>query len=139
MTTRLVLTAALALFLFGASGRAQPPGPSGPRVSAPFSPYLNLTRSGVPPAINYYGIVRPQVQFANSIQMLQTQVVAGPFAVPDAGSEQSVVTGQRFGFQNHLGYFQNQNSFGNLGGAQPGPATGRVSPGLGVPNPPRRR
>ena len=35
-----------------------------------YSPYLNLARQGNP-GVNYYGLVRPQVEFRNSVQQLQ--------------------------------------------------------------------
>src|SRR5438105_12014357 len=38
------------------------------------SPYLNLNHGGAPPAINYYGIVRPQIENHQAIQNLQQQV-----------------------------------------------------------------
>ena len=58
---------------------AQPGGPrplpGTPGVSRPaFSPYLNLARRDVNPAINYYGIVRPQIATANALRSLQQQV-----------------------------------------------------------------
>src|SRR5215468_11203741 len=38
------------------------------------SPYLNLFRNGADPAVNYYGLVRPQMDFASGLQNLQQQV-----------------------------------------------------------------
>lgn len=38
------------------------------------SPYLNLVRSGSNPAINYYGIVRPEFMAINAFQNLNTSV-----------------------------------------------------------------
>ena len=35
-----------------------------------YSPYLNLARPGSP-GMNYYGLVRPQVEFRNDLQQLQ--------------------------------------------------------------------
>lgn len=127
---RFLAVAVIVVFASGSRLGAQPPGgPVGPRQPAPFSPYLNLTRQGATPAVNYYGIVRPQLQFANSIQNLQRQVDVGPFSGPSAGPEQPLLTGHTFGFQNHYAYFQNQYSgvaFGTgLGG------TGRGAGGFG--------
>ncbi len=48
----------------------QAPNPYGPRVS----PYLNLLNRQTNPAINYYGIVRPQVQFNQAIQQQQADL-----------------------------------------------------------------
>jgi hypothetical protein len=52
----------------GTFGR--PPG--NPMGTPTFSPYLNLGRGGNE-ALNYYGLVRPQVQAQQSIQQLQQQ------------------------------------------------------------------
>jgi len=35
------------------------------------SPFLNLNRSGVSPGVNYFGIVRPQMENQQAIQQLQ--------------------------------------------------------------------
>jgi len=46
-----------------------------PTVGRPtISPYLNLNRGGGTPAINYFGIVRPQIESQQAIQNLQHQV-----------------------------------------------------------------
>ena len=37
------------------------------------SPYLNITRGGAPAAVNYFGIVQPQLQFNSAINQLQVQ------------------------------------------------------------------
>ncbi|MBN9523752.1 hypothetical protein J0H58_35440 [bacterium] len=104
--------------------------------------------------MNYYGIVRPQTQFANSITALQNQVnQVNPFAA--ASSEQALATGHPFGFQNYRYYFQNQNfaggygagvgsGYGTSGFGRPGfgtggqPGSGPGSQQLGVPAPRHR-
>jgi hypothetical protein len=43
----------------------------------PVSPYLNMLRGGNP-AINYYGVVRPQAQTAQALQQLQNQQLVLP-------------------------------------------------------------
>jgi hypothetical protein len=66
------------LLAFAASAQAQPQiGSYSPPVVNPhpvISPYLNLNRSGVSPAINYYGIVKPQIENRQALQNLQQQV-----------------------------------------------------------------
>lgn len=52
---------------------AQPQVPMVNRSPA-FSPYLNLLRGGVSPAVNYFGLVRPQIAFQQQAFMLQQQV-----------------------------------------------------------------
>src|SRR5947208_1318144 len=60
-----VVTAAAVVSVGAAEGRAQPPaGPPG------YSPYLNLIRPGSA-GVNYYGLVRPQVEVRGDLQQLQ--------------------------------------------------------------------
>jgi hypothetical protein len=71
--------AATVVLLFGSGVNAQAPqiGTYSPPVTNPrpvISPYLNLNRTGVNPAINYFGIVRPQMENHQAIQNLQQQV-----------------------------------------------------------------
>ncbi len=70
--------AALSVGGLGApSAHAQFPigGYSPPQVQGrpTISPYLNLARPGSSPAINYYGLVRPQMQTQQQLQNLQGQ------------------------------------------------------------------
>jgi hypothetical protein len=60
------LAAGLAL-MAGSLGASQVQGQS---PSPGYSPYLNLARPGSP-GINYYGLVRPQIDFRTSLQQLQ--------------------------------------------------------------------
>jgi hypothetical protein len=111
---------AACLVLFAPVARAQPPGPfpggpSGPGLPPPFSPFLNLARPNSNPAINYYGIIRPQNQFANSLQALQRQSALGPFAATDTNPDAPVSTGHPFGFQTQYLYYQNQYSLAGYG------------------------
>ena len=121
---RILLLAALSLAavpVFETTARAQPPGgPPGSPFAGPrpaqFGNYLNLTRQGASPAVNLYGIIRPQADFANSIGQLQRQVSVGPFsAYSDPTAEQPSLTGHSFGFQNQFMYYQNQYYAGNFG------------------------
>ncbi len=45
-----------------------------PTRTPPVSPFINLFRAGNSAAINYYGLVRPEIEFRNSYQRLQQQV-----------------------------------------------------------------
>jgi hypothetical protein len=94
------------------------------------SPYLNLLRGDSPAGINYYGIIRPEVDFRSSIQRLQQQAQATQQAFTEA--QTSTVpspTGHAAGFMNHNTYFQSftggaaGGSFGTTGNAaRPGNA-----------------
>jgi hypothetical protein len=116
-----------------------------PYYRPPVSPYLNLALPGNT-AINYYGLVRPQVQAMNAINQLQGQVLQNEqalYAAEAYGPQQFPVTGHTAGFQNHLGYFQNWRTrsgpgspalaggSGAPGYAGAGPVTG-AAPGFGV-------
>ncbi len=94
----------------------------------PYSPYLNLLRSGNP-AINYYGLVRPQIDFRNSITGLQNQVGTLDRAVNDvaqAGSRTGLpTTGHPTAFLNYSGYFPGLG--GRSGGRSFGGSTAAVS------------
>lgn len=107
-----------ALWLCIGNVQAQPPVPGGAYSRPPiYSPYLNLTRGGSP-ALNYYGLVRPEMQFRKSIQNLAGEIEANQQAV---GSLNSSMTGSDLPFTGHAtqfmnlgGYFMNNGS--SLGG-----------------------
>jgi len=44
-----------------------------PYLRQPVSPYLNMTRTGVPGGVNYYGLVKPQFDVNKQLQTLQMQ------------------------------------------------------------------
>jgi hypothetical protein len=94
---------------FAVGATAQPP--VGPRpltgaTTPAVSPYLNLLRPGTSPAINYYGLVRPQADFLNSVQALQAQF---GYAQQAAGLQAGEVgtTGHSVFFLNYNAYFLN--------------------------------
>ncbi|MFO0808537.1 MAG: hypothetical protein U0746_07940 [Gemmataceae bacterium] len=92
---------ALALFFTAPAAHAQAPG----AVRPPFSPYLNLTRPGNT-AINYYGLVRPEVDFRNSLNGLQSQYNALNQDANDPRNAQSFPgTGHGAAFLNYSHYY----------------------------------
>src|SRR6266542_4675512 len=119
--------------LFAGACQAQLPGmPLGGAFGGQFSrpavsPYLNINRGG-DPAINYYGLVRPQVAFNKAFQTLGDNVVA-----LESATNQPSQTGQRSSFMTQSRYFMNNGAApmrqggqftGQLGGqAQQRPAT----------------
>src|SRR5438309_11081054 len=59
---------------------------------SPFSPYLNLGRGGNS-AINYYGLVRPQIETTRSLQNVEYQLqntAAAAAALPTTTSQPTV-------------------------------------------------
>jgi hypothetical protein len=119
-----------------------------PRVGTsppPFSPYLNIVRPGGSPTLNYYGLVRPEVQARQSLQSLQSQVGTNSQAINDLSNGPLPATGKIVGFMNYGRYFQNFNppsststggfgSTGGLGGSPFGTTGSRPIP----PAAPRR-
>jgi hypothetical protein len=130
--------------------RAQPmppPVPGGGGFNRPtFSPYLNLARPGGSPALNYFGLVRPEFQFRQSIQNLQGAVAANQQAIGTVESELTGMpaTGHTTQFLNLGGHFLNSGP--SLASTRPGGAIAPrpVAPllpngGTGMVSPPRRR
>lgn len=123
-TTR--TTVLLALFTvvgWGGPAAAQPPGPP---VRPAYSPYLNLLRPGSSPAINYYGLVRPEQATRQSLQAVQSAVSANQRTIQELYGNDLGQTGVPAQFQNHYGYFLNHRSGG--GGAPGGAARGGGPP-----------
>jgi hypothetical protein len=117
---------ALGLLLSVAEGSAQAQivyqrPQTNPYGTPAFSPYLNLLRPGTNPAINYYGLVRPEIQTNSSIRQLQAQTSANANAIID---EQTglAATGHTVQFQNTTHYFLN---YTGAGGTQ---RTGAATP-----------
>ena len=109
----------------------QYPGP--PRLgSAPpppgLSPYLNLMRGGASAGVNYYGLVRPQQYFQNSIAGLQNQVAGNlnPVTGGQADGSDLPGTGIPVQFMNHQAFFMNIGGFGTV---QPGRGGGTAPMG----------
>ena len=91
-----LLAAGLAAFLIPGQLRAQS------TLARPtVSPYVNLLRSGTPPGINYYGLVRPQTEFRSDIGRLQRAVAAPPAAVEGEAPSGLPTTGHPTAFLNH--------------------------------------
>jgi hypothetical protein len=93
---------------FGTFGR--------PPVGRPaVSPFLNLFRGGNP-AINYYGLVRPEIDTRNSLLQLQQQSVQGaiPLGIVGQPTDRTLQgppsTGHPVRFGNYGRYFANLGS-----------------------------
>jgi hypothetical protein len=113
------LRAAVGLIAFLAlSGAAQAQYP-GARPTV--TPYLNLFRGGAPQGLNYYNLVRPELDFRSSIQQLQLQTGANQQAIADLTTPGALpVTGHQAGFMTHRTYFQTLGG----GGAPAGTTAG---------------
>ena len=76
----------IALMFSAETAHAQPPVPGGYVRPPSFSPYLNLVRGGSS-TLNYFGLVRPEVQFRNSllnlaVTLTRTSKQSGTWARP---------------------------------------------------------
>lgn len=82
------------------------PSPPAPVRPTGISPYLNLVRPGNP-AINYYGLVRPEVEFRNAYQNLQSQlnVIQAEAPADAAGNVVLPTTGYPVRFMDYTRYY----------------------------------
>jgi hypothetical protein len=113
-----------------------------PNSRARVSPYLNLLRGGAAPGVNYYALVRPDIEYRASINQLAQQTQANQQAIAtgldaiNASTAGAFITGTAVGFQTHGSFFQNIGSAGQLGfgigGGQGGLAGGRQPAARGV-------
>jgi hypothetical protein len=100
-----------------------------PTPAPAFSPYLNLLRRGTPTFLNYHGLVRPQLEFQQSVTGLRQDIANNQAAIQNVTAPDGTIlptTGHRSFFMNTAGYFQ------SIGGAA-GP--GGLSAGFGVSRP----
>jgi hypothetical protein len=121
---RSMITYTLVLFacaVFVSESQAQYPGSrfgtfGGAGVRPPVSPYLNLLNTG-DPAINYYGLVRPQFAYNRAIQNLGNEL--NYLEATPQGNLPPSQTGIRSTFMTQYKYFMN-NGYGGGGGYRPG-------------------
>lgn len=97
----------LGLLLMPASVRAQRPGarPTTPYRPPVFSPYLNLLRRDANPAVNYYGLVRPEKEFRQSLQALQQEINGAQLAPTTSQADGLPITGHPTQFMNYSHYY----------------------------------
>src|SRR5262245_23944289 len=124
----------LTLCVLGLSGGAAFAQPQAPRTQPPVSPYLNLLRPGNSAGVNYYGLVRPQMEFRNNIQNLQQQVANNQADISNLTTAQLPTTGHATSFLNTGGYFGTRQ-----GGTGARFGTGVQQQQAVRPNPPPRR
>jgi hypothetical protein len=99
-----------------------------PRPS--FSPYMNLLLRNGSPALNYYGIVRPQLQTASAINALQSELALNRDLI-NAGQLAplgDLSTGHAAVFLNTGGYFMNMTGSGSVGSNAFIPGRGAATP-----------
>jgi len=117
--------AVAAVLATGGDAHAQPGAtPGRPTVS----PYLNLLRQGgSTPGLNYYGLVRPEINDRQALQAVQSATSANQKTIGDLLNGNGLpTTGVASQFLNHRSYFLNQG-----GGGSGGFGPGRTSFGTG--------
>jgi hypothetical protein len=77
-----------------------------------FSPYLNLVRGGTNAAINYYGLVRPEIQTNQALRTLRGDVNANASALSQEQLNALPTTGHQVQFLNTTHYFFNTTGAG---------------------------
>src|SRR5262249_51640962 len=101
-----------------------------------FSPYLNMNRSNSP-LVNYYGVVRPQLQTNRSIQQLGQEIQLGqntPLPASIDPAAMPLVTGHAVSFMNTASYFPMYGARpGSAPGSGPIPQAPGSGPALGAP------
>jgi hypothetical protein len=120
----------LCLWAGSASAQGIYPGANYNPANRPaFSPYLNLLRRDTPLVNNYYGLVRPEINFRNSLQQLDAQqaltsaqqtTLENNLTLPATGHASSFMTQSR--------YFLNTGAGGGGGGGQF--ASAQPAPGI---------
>ncbi|MBL8799704.1 MAG: hypothetical protein JNM56_37830 [Planctomycetia bacterium] len=106
----------------GQSASAQ--SPVNPITRPTFSPYLNLLRRDNNPAINYYGLVRPEIEFRNSMNQVQQQLNSVQSTqIQNEAALGALATGHRTQFQSYGHYFPAKG-----GAGAGGPGRSVVSP-----------
>jgi hypothetical protein len=133
---RLIWTALVGGLLLAADATAQAPVPRplGGASTPPVSPYINLLRGGNAPAMNYYGLVRPQVEFRNAVLGLQGQFWNAQQAASLQTGEGGT-TGHPVSFLNYGGYFMTTTG-GPIGtGGPTAPTRPALGGGFGMSRP----
>jgi hypothetical protein len=132
---RFVLACTLATLLgvLAAGERAQaqvglPQPPQNPLLQPPVSPFLNINRGGGNPAVNYFGIVQPQLQTVQQLQALQMQ--QAQMAQMGLGANIDVNNPGLFANTGHASQFFNYGHYYGPPGGNVRPAAPLVS---GVP------
>jgi hypothetical protein len=76
-------------------------------ITPTYSPYLNLLRGGSPLFSNYYGLVRPELDFRRSLQGVQQQANLNSQDIAALDALGIDVTGHKIRFFNTTHYFFN--------------------------------
>jgi hypothetical protein len=131
---RLTLPALAVAVVSTAPLLAQPQPPGGVPQRPTFSPYLNLLNRGASPALNYYGLVRPQQQFQQQAGQLQQQLNSASADFQSLQAQNSLLAGTLINSflppTGNVATFNNTgNYFNRIGGGPGGVSFGGVNRG----------
>jgi uncharacterized membrane protein YgcG len=91
--------------------------PANPYAQPPVSPYLNLLQRGGNPAVNYYGLVLPQIDTQRYIQQQEILALQKPATTGQTNTPGLVIaTGHPTRFLTYNQYFLTQGAPGAIGG-----------------------
>ena len=106
MTTIKITLPAL-IMAFGLTGPSWAQAlPLNPALRPAVSPYINLTRQGASGGVNYYGLVRPDIQFRSGILQNQREIATNQQALSNLAAT-PLTTGHHAGFMTQWRYFMN--------------------------------
>jgi len=134
-----LITASIWMIFESASGNAcaqVPGGPGGlPSGGPAYSPYLNLLNRGQSAGANYYGLVRPELEFRRAYRGLQQQFDMQQNDQQQADQRGLPTTGHAATFMSYRQYFlTNSPPIGQRSGLGQGQQVGRQMPqGGGAP------
>jgi hypothetical protein len=117
MFLRLTVTAILSIIAANSMCHAQGAVPAQP--SSAFN-WLNLNRAGGTTAQNYFGIVRPNNMFQNSLQNVQQEFGNLTQSSTNADSNTVRATGHAATFMNYGHYYPKLGTGSGSGAARPG-------------------
>jgi hypothetical protein len=129
-TMRLAGAFALVTILSASVETASAQGPTGsvPNNPPAYSPYLNLTRRGNSAAANYFGLVRPELDFRRALRGPQLVGPTQMNMIQEADARTGLpVTGHAAVFMNTGGYFLSNGSGTNPRNQNPSQAAARVT------------
>jgi hypothetical protein len=110
------------------------PGGYNPGARPAYNPYLNLNRQGGTLIENYQGLVRPQINFQNSLQLLDAQQALSANQQQAGPQENQFLppTGHVARFMTQSRYFLTNGTGGMGGGYGVGGGYGGGAGGIGV-------
>jgi hypothetical protein len=104
--------------------------PTNPANRPAVSPYLNLLRGGSTGGVNYYDLVRPQIDFRSGILQNQQQIAANQQSISNIAAA-PLTTGHPARYMTHWAYFMSNGiAPGTAAFRRPGAVAAPTAPSL---------